>query len=159
MAAAVRRESGALLDYFVRRTPVREDAADLLGETLVVVWRKARSLPVDPTEARMWMFGIARRVLSQNHRSGTRRRALAERLADHLRSSGAPSDDDHPDVREAIARLEEIDQEIIRLVYWDGFSLVEAARVLKMNAATVRSRHARARARLQTALGSEAACV
>lgn len=153
VADVVRREGGALLDYFLRRTDQREDAADLLGDTLVVVWRKARAVPADPAEARMWMFGVARRVLSQGRRANGRRRALTEKLAGYLHDAPpAPADDDFAEVRAAIATLDPTDQEIIRLVYWDGFSLVEAAQHLGMNAATVRSRHARARVRMQNAL-------
>lgn len=69
VAQLVKDHAGSILDYFIRRVPDREDAADLLGETLVVVWRKVRSVPADPGEARMWMFGVARRVLSQGWRS------------------------------------------------------------------------------------------
>lgn len=156
VARLVKDHAGALLDYFVRRVPDREDAADLLGETLVVVWRKARSVPSDAVEARMWMFGIARRVLSQGWRSRARRHALTNKLARHLAELAPVEEQDHSaDVRAAVTKLQAVDQEIIRLVYWDGFTLVEAARHLGMNAATVRSRHARARSILQTLLHTE----
>jgi RNA polymerase sigma-70 factor (ECF subfamily) len=58
-------------------------------------------------------------------------------------------------VREALAQLPEIDQEIIRLVHWDGFSQVEVARPLDMPEATVRSRHLRARQRLRALLAAQ----
>lgn len=149
----VKDHAGSILDYFIRRVPDREDAADLLGETLVVVWRKVRSVPADPGEARMWMFGVARRVLSQGWRSRARRRALTDKLAQHLTEMAPAADQDHTaDVRAAIAKLQAVDQEIIRLVYWDGFTLTEVAQLLEMNAATVRSRHARAKALLHTLL-------
>lgn len=156
IARFVKAEAGPLLDYFSRRTDNREDAADLLGETLIVIWRKARVVPTDQIEARMWMFGVARRVLSQGRRSGIRRRALTEKLAQHLEAAPqADRDDREADVRAAIAQLDHTDQEIIRLVYWDGFTLAEAAQLLTMNPATVRSRHSRARARLQNTLTSQ----
>lgn len=84
VAQLVKDNAGSILDYFVRRVPDREDAADLLGETLVVVWRKVGSVPDDPGEARMWIFGVARPVLSQGWRSRARRRALTDKLAQHL---------------------------------------------------------------------------
>jgi len=153
VAQLMKDHAGSILDYFIRRVPDREDAADLLGETLIVVWRKVRSVPADPGEARMWMYGVARRVLSQNWRSGARRRALTDKLAQHLTEMAPANDQDHTaDVRAAIAKLQAVDQEIIRLVYWDGFTLTEVAQLLGMNAATVRSRHARAKALLHTLL-------
>jgi RNA polymerase sigma-70 factor (ECF subfamily) len=98
----------------------------------------------------MWMFGVAQRVLSQHHRSAKRSRQLGERLAHEVRAMTVDaSPDDFADLRSAIAGLRDPDGEIIRLVYWDGFTLAETARLLGMNAATVRSRHARARTALQ----------
>jgi RNA polymerase sigma-70 factor (ECF subfamily) len=152
VARLVERDGGRVLDYFIRRTASADDAADLLGETLLVVWRKERAVPADPTEARMWLFGVARKVLLGQYRSARRRAALSDRLALEL-AVDAPRDDQLGDeLRSLIAKLHPTDQEIVRLVYWDGFSLAEAAVILKMPAATVRSRHARARARLREEL-------
>ncbi|PPH70983.1 sigma-70 family RNA polymerase sigma factor [Rathayibacter sp. AY1D4] len=155
ITALVEREAADLLRYFARRTASPEDAADLLSDTLLILWRKERSIPEDETRARMWAFGVARRVLSGQRRTATRRSALVERLAEELRiTPPAPADDAAEDVRAAIAQLKPVDQEIITLVYWDGFSLAEAAEILSLRAATVRSRHARARATLREALGA-----
>ena len=150
----VEREAPAVLDYFGRRV-AHADAADLLGETLVVVWRKAGSIPSDETRARMWLYGVARKVLSQHRRSSVRRSALAERLRLELREQPATVDPtEHDEVRAHIAALPAVDREIIELVYWEGFSLVEVAGILGMRQPTVRSRHARARATLKAALES-----
>lgn len=149
----VERESGKVLDYFLRRTAGPEDAADLLGETLLVVWRREDSIPADETQSRMWLYGIARKVLSGQRRSATRRSALTERLIAELAASArAPFDDVEPEVLSAIGLLDEKDQEIVRLVYWDGFTFAEVAELLHIRAATVRSRHARARVKVRDAL-------
>ena len=148
----VEREAPAVLDYFGRRV-AHADAADLLGETLVVVWRKAGSIPSDETRARMWLYGVARRVLSGHRRSAVRRTALAERLRLELAIDHPEPDDALRDaVRGHISALPELDREIIGLVYWEGFSLAEVATILGMRPATVRSRHARAREKLRLAL-------
>lgn len=158
VTALIEREAGAVLDYFLRRTATSEDAADLLGEALLVVWRRERSIPDDPTRARMWLFGVARKVLSGQRRSSTRRAALTQRLADELAVQSAAPDDGGltTQVRGLLELLDDVDQEIIRLVYWDGFSLIDAAEILSMRPATVRSRHARARAKLRAWLTSDA---
>lgn len=148
--AFVERESSALLSYFLRRTASPDDAADMLGDTLLVIWRREGSIPSDETEARMWMFGIARRVLSGERRSQSRRDALSERLGARLATAVPSSADEDPDgVRAAIATLSETDQEVVRLVYWDGFTLAEVAQIMRMRPATVRSRMARAREKLR----------
>lgn len=146
----VERESGKLLNYFLRRTSNHEDAADLLGETLLIVWRRERSIPEDETQSRMWMYGIARKVLAGQRRGNRRRTALRQRLAEELNTPQPDhADDEMLDVvRSAIQQLDAIDQEIVRLHYWDGFSL-EAASLLGLRPATVRSRHARIRSKLR----------
>jgi RNA polymerase sigma-70 factor (ECF subfamily) len=152
ITAFVEREAPGVLDYFGRRV-AHADAADLLGETLVVVWRRAGSIPSDETRARMWLYGVARRVLSGHRRSAVRRTALAERLRLELAIDNREPDDALRDaVREQIAALPELDREIIGLVYWEGFTLAEVAGILSMRQATVRSRHARAREKLRLAL-------
>lgn len=150
----VERESAAILKYFLRRTASPEDAADLLGETLLIVWRRERSIPDDENASRMWMCGVARKVLSGQHRSARRRTALTQRLGEELASMHPPADTDDvgAEVRESLRILPVTDQEIIRLHYWDGFSLAEIAELLGMREGTVRSRHARARAKLRAHL-------
>jgi RNA polymerase sigma-70 factor (ECF subfamily) len=93
-------------------------------------------------------------LLAGHRRVSVRRAALAGRLREELAMHPpieAP-DDAVRRVRELIADLPETDREIIGLSYWEGFSLVEVARILDMPPATVRSRHARAKARLRDAL-------
>lgn len=150
-----------MLAYFARRVNPVDDAADLLGDTLVIVWRKQSSIPREEVRARMWLYGVARKVLATHRRSAERRNALAERLRLELHESavdyrnGESSLAEH--VRLLIAGLDERDQEIMGLVYWEGFSLVEVAEIMSMRPATVRSRHARARTKLREALGDSVA--
>lgn len=146
--AIVRREAPALLSYFERRSGP-QDAPDLLGETLLVAWRRGAAIPSDDQEARMWLFGVARRVLATSRRSGVRREALADRLREEalVRKQSTTSRDS--EVHEALARLSPLDAEIIRLLHWDGFSLVEIAHHLHRREGTIRSRYSRARRNLK----------
>ncbi|QKE01515.1 RNA polymerase sigma factor [Nocardioides marmotae] len=152
--ALVDANTSPLLAFFLRRVEAPEDAADLLHNALLVVWRRRAATPSDEVEARMWMYGVARKVLLTHHRSLRRRSALHDKLRDEL-AGESRVETTHPmslDVRDAISRLERLDQEIIRLTYWDGFTLAQAARHLRMSEGTVRSRHHRARHRLRALL-------
>lgn len=146
-----------LLAYFYRRVQAPEDAGDLLNETLLILWRKETALPGDDTEARMWMYGIARRVLSTQRRTEQRRSALHAKLRTELTDSVVPAHhlgtEPHA-VHCALESLDTLDQEIIRLVYWDGFSLAETSRLLELPQGTVRSRHHRARTSLKQYLSA-----
>lgn len=148
VAAIAEREAASLLAYFERRVDVREDAADLVGETLLVLWRRASSVPEADDEARMWLFGVARRVLGGHRRTRRRRTALAERLRAELMVASVSEDAAAEVVRAAVRALPEKDRELIGLVHWEGFALHEAAGILGIRAGTARMRYRRARERL-----------
>jgi RNA polymerase sigma-70 factor (ECF subfamily) len=150
---ALDASSADLLAYFERRTPVREDAADLLAEVMLQAWRRVADLPDEHERQRMWLFGIARRVLANHHRSSRRRRALADRLRGHLVETAVADDAEASAVRDAVRRLPPDQAELVMLVHWDGFLLVAAAELLGVNASTARSRYAAARATLRETLG------
>lgn len=153
IACIVEANSPDLLAFFMRRVAAPEDAADLLGDALLVIWRKAGSIPSDEVEARMWMFGVARNLLGTHRRSTRRRSALQDKLRDQLQEPMAATLGDDPlNVRALLSQLAETDQEIIRLTYWDGFTQKQAAQLLDMPEGTLRSRHHRARATLRRML-------
>jgi len=153
---ALDANAGALLTYLERRVGV-DDAPDALAEVMTVVWRRAADLPADATEARMWMFGIAKGVVANAARGKVRRAKLADRLRAVTASSvPASSADRGLEVRDAIERLDPGLAEMVRLVHWDGFSLAEAAALEGIPASTARSRYARAKRELATALGLQA---
>ncbi|HEY3714918.1 MAG TPA: RNA polymerase sigma factor [Jatrophihabitantaceae bacterium] len=68
-----------LLGYALRRVGSPEDASDVVADTMLVAWRRLGDVPTDGT-ARLWLYGVARRVLANHHRSGLRRERLGERL-------------------------------------------------------------------------------
>ncbi|MFJ7749232.1 RNA polymerase sigma factor [Arthrobacter sp. NPDC097144] len=152
---ATREHAPALLAYFARRVDQSHDAADLLAETLLILWRRASSLPTDDAEVRPWMFGIGRNVLMHHRRRAIRQRAVSDRLRNILSTtprSGFAEAVEHDSLHRALAGLDPIDQDIIGLVHWDGFSLVEVSRIIGMKEGTVRSRYHRARLALRTQL-------
>jgi len=150
----VAREAVRMLQFFVRRVHNPEDAADLVSETLLIAWRRHASIPTDKDESRMWLYGVGRRVLSTHWRTRRRRGALNDRLRDNLAATSqwAHEGPDVDGIRDAITKLKPVDRELITLVYWDGFTLAEAATLLKVKPATARSRIARARATLKNRL-------
>lgn len=142
-----------LLSYIGRRVSVPADAADLLSETFLVAWRKHDQLPTDPEQARMWLFGVARRVLANASRSAIRRSDLTEKLRAHLTTLPSEHvDAGSLDIRAALDALPEDQSELVRLVLWDGFTLPEAATILGVSESTARGRYQRARAKLRELL-------
>ena len=150
----------ALLAYAVRRLPRAEDAADVVAEAMLVAWRRRSEAPTGD-EARLWLFGVARRVLANQRRGERRRNRLGERLGAELRqqltSTGDGGDatagvDTHVVVLRALDQLDEGDREVLRLHAWEGLGPHEIATVLGIGATAARSRLHRARARLRRRL-------
>lgn len=153
--AALRANVRDLLRYLESRLGT-SDAPDALGDACVVAWRRAADLPVDPLEARLWLFGIARTTVLNARRGNHRRSDLAHHLHRHaLRdrtvSAGA---DAGLEVRDAVDRLEPDLAELVRLIHWDGFTLAQSARLLGVPASTLSSRYRRAMDLLRAALAS-----
>lgn len=155
LTEALGAASPDLLAYLQRRVGF-DDAPDLLGETMVVAWRRVSDLPVEPEQARMWLFGIARGTLL-NHARGERRRwALADRIRGHVGAdAAAPAADEGAEVRDALARLDPDLAELLRLVHWERLSLAEAAELLGIPASTARGRYARAKEELRAVFATE----
>jgi RNA polymerase sigma factor (sigma-70 family) len=150
-----------VLAYVLRRVDREEDAADVVAETYLVAWRRLEKVPAGD-EARLWLFGVARRQLANQRRGHLRRSRLADRLRAELPAAVAPAhgpvDNRVAAVRAALARLDEEDREILRLSSWEGLTPSEIATVMGVPGVTVRSRLHRARKRLRSELLQQEAC-
>ena len=143
-----------LLAYFEHRARGAE-AADLLSETMATAWRRIDAMPDDSTQARMWLFGIARNVLANAERAEQRRWKLADKLRAHLTTATPPDDDQHAiEVRDVVSRLAPDLRELVGLVHWDGFSITDAAGIIGIPASTARTRYQAARKQLAQSLTS-----
>jgi RNA polymerase sigma-70 factor (ECF subfamily) len=145
----------ALLAYALRRVGRAEEAADVVADTMLVAWRRLPEVPPGD-EARLWLFGVARRMLANERRGRDRRDRLGERLRGEL--SGLVAADHAAAVagdlalHAALSRLDELDREVLMLTGWEGLRPGEIALVLDVAPATVRTRLHRARRRLHQEL-------
>ena len=143
----------AVLAYALSRSD-SDTAKDVAADTFLVAWRRLPDLPAEP---RPWLLGVARRVLSDYRRSATRRDALVVRVAGHgvegpLEPAELVASRTH--VVGALRQLSAADQEVLRLVAWDGLSHGEAASVLGCTRAGFAVRLHRARRRYENALSN-----
>ncbi|GAA4911702.1 RNA polymerase sigma-70 factor (ECF subfamily) [Nonomuraea thailandensis] len=138
-----------LLGYALRRCPDLDDAADVVAETFMVAWRRIEAVP-QGDEARLWLFGVARKVLA-NHRRGERRHeqrtaALRAQLAASPLAAEPPGEE-LSRLGQVFRALPEADRELLALVAWERLSPGEIAKVLGTSANVVRVRLYRARRR------------
>jgi len=149
-----------------------DDVADVTAEVFATAWRRADQVP-PPPEDRLWIFGVARRVVSRQQRGHWRRGRLLRRLTDQAGGpvavagvggagwsptadpAEAATTEANPDlarVQAAMDRLRPADREVLALVLWDRLSHAEAGQLLGCSANAVGIRLHRARARLRQLL-------
>jgi RNA polymerase sigma-70 factor (ECF subfamily) len=129
------------------------DADDLVAATLEIAWRRLDTVPID--DPMPWLFVVARNLWRNSSRADVRREHVVSRLsredpAEELLDAAVV---EHELMRRAFESLEEDDQELLRLVAWDGLTPAQAAHVLACSPVALRSRLHRARNRLAAVLG------
>jgi RNA polymerase sigma-70 factor (ECF subfamily) len=146
-----------VMAYCLRRAP-SADAEDACAETFLVVWRRISEIPPAPKTV-LALYGIARKVLSNQTRALHRRGRLHTKLTN---LGVAPSPDpmhvvvqssEDRVVSDAVHRLKSLDREIVMLDVWEDLSRAEIAEVMGMTRAAVDQRIHRAYQKLSRALG------
>jgi RNA polymerase sigma factor (sigma-70 family) len=155
--AAYRELYAPICGYALRRVPDPEDAAEVIAETFVTLWRRFDRCP-HGEQMRPWLFGVARRVIANQRRGHRRRTALAERLIENFDASAfarivTPAGNSR--LARAFEALSDSDRELLSLVAWEGLSRDELATALGTNRSVVRMRLHRARRRLREALDQQ----
>jgi RNA polymerase sigma-70 factor (ECF subfamily) len=143
-----------LLAYLLRRVPEPEHAADLLAEIYALAWRRIDAVP-GGDEARLWLYGAARRLLANDSRKRTTRTATVDAIANELQTaptSTPTSSDDTSSLRAALQRLHPEDRELLMLTGWEQLTPTEIAAAQQRTVGAVRVALHRARTRLRVAL-------
>lgn len=139
---------GPILGYLLRRTDSPEDAADVIAETFLTAWRRLDAVPPGD-EARLWLYGVARRLLANHHRGQRRQTMLTGRLGAQLAAAYEPPEftGELAVIAAAFRSLPEPDRELLALVAWEGLDRGQIAAVLgcSRNAVRIRLHHARRR--------------
>jgi RNA polymerase sigma-70 factor, ECF subfamily len=138
-----------VLSYAKRRLPP-SIADDVVAETFLIAWKRLDSIPRDELP---WLLGVARRVhANQRRRDETRERAANRFAAEPAAPNEVRDAALDPELSQAFTQLDERDQELLRLIAWEGLAPAEAGRVLGWSPVRARVRLHRARARLQSLL-------
>jgi RNA polymerase sigma factor (sigma-70 family) len=157
------RHAQAVYKFCARRSADLALAEDLTSSTFLEVWRHRDRAPLGELDSALpWLLGVANNVVRNALRGNRRARAVIERLP---RPAVAIAAEDYVVARAetetalraalaVIAALSEEEREVVMLVLWSELSYEEAAIALGIPGGTVRSRLARARSKLQTALGN-----
>ncbi len=137
------------LQRYLRRRAPFDDADDVLGDTMLTVWRRLDDIPNDAVLP--WCYGVARRLLANKRRSNARHLKLIARAGamEPTPISGDPMDrEEFPHLADAMAALPESDRELLTLWAWEELEPREIAIVLDTSANAVSLKLGRAKKKL-----------
>jgi RNA polymerase sigma factor (sigma-70 family) len=154
------RHSATIGRYLARRVG-RDTAQDLLAETFLAAFRGRHGYDRARPVARLWLFGIATRILAGHWRTEERRLRL---LAAAPAETASPGPEERVaaavsawqlrgPLAEAVAGLSAGDRDVLLLIAWADLSYPEVAAALNIPTGTVRSRLNRARRTVRAELG------
>ena len=139
---------------FARRRVHPTHAEDVVGDVMLVAWRRLDDVPTDLSAARAWLFGVAHKTLQNTQRRNDKNDAIAVRLAEFRHDSDVASSHSElvahqVDIAAAWVLLSASHQEAIALSVLDGLTAPEAASVLGISSVAFRLRLSRARRTLR----------
>lgn len=144
-----------LLRFVQRRTELAS-AEDVVAEAFLVVWKRFSEAPANESDARAWVFGIARNLILNAQRGEQRRQSLGVRLAetttDAFSTSHADLVSSRIDLGRAWRLLSEVHQEALGLAVFENLPAPQAAKVLGISPVAFRLRLTRARRALRLLL-------
>ena len=163
------RYSGILYGYCARRVGA-DLAEDLVAETFLTAFERRDGFDQAAPTAQPWLVGIVTNLLRNHLRTEKRAwKALARTGADPLDGAARVTDGLADRVGErvdaavstralagALAAMPRGHRDVLLLHVWSGLTYTELAEALDLPIGTVRSRLSRARARLRSALPTDA---
>jgi RNA polymerase sigma factor (sigma-70 family) len=142
----------AVLAYCVRRVNCSE-AEDVSSEVFTVLWRKLDS--VDTETALPWLYSVAFGLVRNRRRAARRAIGLSQRLVRNPRATEdllpdvlIVRNEEDDEILDALGRLRDADQEVLRLVIWEEMPAKDIGTVIGCSTAAAEQRIHRAKKRL-----------
>ena len=138
---------------YCRRRTAADKVEDAVAETFLTAWRKIDAVP-SGEDALPWLYAVAHKVVGHQWRGASRQSKLADKLHSVGMTTAAPAEDfvmvahESRQALDALSRLKDTEQEILRLSVWEELSHFEIATVLGLSTDAVKKRFSRARMRL-----------
>ena len=155
LAALYDRYAPQMLGVAMRILQNRRDAEDLLHDTFLEIWHKAKSYDPERASVRTWL------LLRVRSRAIDRLRALTMMQNYVMAEAAAASEENFTEpshsieqmqARRALAILPEAQRRVLELGYFQGLSCQEIATVCDVPIGTIKSRLAAALVKLRQAL-------
>jgi RNA polymerase sigma-70 factor (ECF subfamily) len=143
-----------LARFLTRMTRRREDAEEIISETLWIVWQRAADFR-DASRVSTWIMGIAyHRALNMIRRAATQQRALLLEAADGepFAADAAQATADRQLLERGLAQLPLEQRLVLEFTYYMDRSCEEIAQIMDCPVNTVKTRMFNARRKLKVIL-------
>ncbi|NLX83373.1 MAG: RNA polymerase sigma factor [Clostridiales bacterium] len=138
---------------FIRKR-VGQMAEDVYQETLLAAWRALPGFKEDAS-LKTWLYAIAGYKCADALRRQSRQPRQEERQEDAAVPGFEEDSAQRLDVKAALSSLDQEGQDLLYLVYSEGFTQAEAARILGIPLGTIKSRLYHLRRHLKDRLEGE----
>lgn len=147
--AAVRNNGRAMFRAARSILGCDADAEDAVSKAVLLAWRSVGRLR-DPTKIKPWLIKITVNCAYEIRRKSGRVTFLEEII-----EPSAPDEHRYDDLWEAVSALPDERRIAVTLYYYDGLTVEEIAKILRLPDGTVKSRLSRAREQLRQMLKEE----
>lgn len=147
LAGLFDRHEARLFRHAVRLLSSREDAKDAVTIAFFELWRKREAVRLVDGSPLPWLLNTVAHSARNLERSGRRYRALIDRAP--VRVEAGVVAHDESGVLAALKRLHPREQSVLVLTVLEGYPDRDAAEALGIPLGTVKSRLARAKAKLR----------
>jgi len=148
-----------LARFLTRMTQRREDAEEIINDTLWIVWQRAGDFR-DASRVSTWIMGIAyRRALKMIRRAQTHARVMLLEISDDEPAASDVLDAtlDRQLLERYLALLPLEQRLVLELTYYLDHSCEEVAEIMECPVNTVKTRMFNARRKLRTMLSADVA--
>ena len=137
--------SAALFGIISRIVPQIEVAEDLLQETFIKIWNSAEGYDPDKGRLFTWMMNIARNVAidklrSKDYRNAEKNQDIENNVDFIDAQKGITFNADVLGIKDLVTSLKPEFKTVLEMVYFKGYTHVEAAEELNLPLGTVKTR-------------------
>ena len=138
----------AIRAYILRHCGDRDAADDLLQITFIKFLGSRMGSTPQAASAKAYLYRIASNVIADHGRTLSSRARLEDSVRRAREHESVAPERDHLELRQALRTLSAREQQLLWLVYAEGFSHREVARIMNVSRASVKVLAFRARKKL-----------
>ena len=141
----VNEYSKMIFQIAFQNTFIKSVAEDITQEVLIKVWKNIKHIK-DDNHLKAWLIRVTINACKDSNRKYDKKEVpLEETEIEYF-------DKETSEIFEELKKLKPINRNIIYLYYYEGYTIKEISKILKMNANTVSTNLKRARKELKTIL-------